>query len=109
MNTYQRQLLDKLISELTDKQSPFVHVCQMLAAELKGALGITPMMTLDTETGKVTPTTDDDGWVAHTSGKRPYGQIAEVKFRRGNIDIDSPYYNWVIKGLDSDITHYRPV
>lgn len=109
MNTYQRQLLHQLINELTATATPSLYAAQILAAELKGALGITPMMTLDTETGEVTPTPDDARWVAHTSGKRPCGQIAEVKFRRGNIDIDSPYYDWVIKGLDSDITHYRPV
>lgn len=100
MNTYQRRLINQLITELTATATPSLYAAQILAAELKGAM--------QAQDAPQKPTPDADGWVAHTSGKRPYGEIAEVKFRWGNIDIDYPSYDWVIKGLGSDITHYKP-
>lgn len=136
MNTHATNLLTQLIDGLMNaKPTTELHAHQMQAVELKGALGITPMMTLDAETGKVTPTPwgdhlnancpeslsrsrkaeiaqkptpDADGWVENTSGKRPCGKIAQVKFRGGHIGIDYASYEWEITGLNSDITHYRP-
>lgn len=99
MNTYQRQLLDKLITELTDNASPNLHAAQMLAAELKGAM--------QAQDAPQKPTPDADGWVKN-SGVYPRIGVAKVKFRHGGIYQDNPAYRWAIIGDKTDITHYLP-
>jgi len=102
MNTYQRQLLDKLIDDFT-KIDPLnidaVHKCQMLAAELKGAM--------QAQDAPQKPTPDADGWVKN-SGVYPRIGVAKVKFRHGGIYQDNPAYRWAIIGDKTDITHYLP-
>jgi len=102
MNTYQRQLLDKLITELTDKPSPNLHAAQMLAAELKGAM--------QAQDAPQKPTTDADGWVKNR-GVDPNCMIAAWRFIDGHELhhlMDSRELSWRLNLIDSDITHYRP-
>ena len=108
MNTYQRQLLDKLISELTATASPSLHAAQMLAAELKGAM--------QAQDAPRKPTPDADGWVENT-GVMPECEIASLKFRDGSIyvvvdekSMDKNDFRWTFSSYvpHRDITHYRP-
>lgn len=100
MNTYQRQLLDKLITELTANASLNLHAAQMLAAELKGA-----MQAQDAPQ----PTPDADGWVENT-GADPNCEFAAVKFVDGSVitkDV-APYPMHKKNFLWSAVTHYKP-
>lgn len=88
MNTYQRQLLDKLITEL--------------AAELKGAM--------QAQDAPQKPTPDADGWVENT-GEKPKCVVLEIRMldRATGEIIERPYHNqlWNIEQTLA-ITHYRP-
>ena len=104
MNAYQRQLLDKLINELTDKPSPSLHTAQMLAAELKGA-----MQAQDAPTQPITPTPDADGWVENT-GTMPECEISAIRFYHGGIEyVTDKKWSWDLtrNGLFT-ISHYLP-
>jgi hypothetical protein len=105
MNTYQRQLLDKLISELTDNASSNLHAAQMLASELKGAM--------QAQDAPQKPTPDADGWVEN-SGVDPNCMIAAYKVANGSVCcLSRPFksflYPWSLADIhDYTITHYRP-
>lgn len=110
MNTYQRRLINQLITELTANASPNLYAAQMLAAELKGAMQAQVIEHGQSDplpTKIVTPTPDADGWI-ESSGVYPRIGVAKVKFRHGGIFQDNPAYRWKIIGDKSDITHYRP-
>ena len=116
------ELLNQLIAAVyalpLGANSKVIHDLQMLAAEIKGRMmaQLPPMMTFDTETGKVTPTVDSDGWIENT-GVMPECEVVEIKFRgaaRGfEISPSAKYnYRWH-SATDSqftpgDITHYKP-
>lgn len=131
MNTYQRQLLDKLITELTDNASPNLHTAQMLAAELKGAMQAQtiedgqsdPQIDTPTPDADIHPITcdcakcipnettpDADGWVENT-GEKPKCVVLEVRMlnRATGEIIERPYHNqfWNIEQTLA-ITHYKP-
>lgn len=100
MNTYQRQLLDKLMDGLLNATpTTETHPLMMLAAELKGAM--------QAQDAPQKPTPDADGWVKN-SGVYPRIGVAKVKFRHGGIYQDNPAYRWAIIGDKTDITHYLP-
>lgn len=115
MNTYQRQLLDKLITELTAITSPNLHIAQMLAAELKGAMQASPEFTLDTlkiegltEADCAEPTPDADGWVENT-GVMPECEISAIKYKSGRIEETTEKdWHWTLEDKFYDITHYKP-
>ena len=101
MNTYQRQLLDKLITELTANASPNLHAAQMIAAELKGAM--------QAQDAPQKPTPDADGWVEN-KGVDPECMIWGVKFHDNEgSKYESPSlstgFHW---GKEGGITHYKP-
>ena len=103
MNTYQRQLLDKLITELTDNASPNLHTAQMLAAELKGAM--------QAQDAPQKPTPDADGWVENTGIAPDCIYIEGLRFANysekklsGN-DRRPGVWSWHLK---NHITHYKP-
>jgi hypothetical protein len=100
------------------------HDLQMLAAEIKGQMMVQlpPMMTLDTETGKVTPTPDADGWVENT-GVMPECDISAIRWYCGEVInvANDKHWAWEMKlpehwawGLKLPspekfhITHYKP-
>lgn len=116
MSTYQRQLLDKLITELTDND-PSLHAAQMLAAELKGAMkaqteldDMHPITCDCAECVPNEPAPDADGWVENT-GEKPKCVVLEVRMldRATGEIIERPYHNqfWNIEQTLA-ITHYRP-
>lgn len=117
MNTYQRQLLDKLITELTDNASPNLHTAQMLAAELKGAMqaqteldDIHPITCDCAKCVPLQPTPDADGWVENT-GVDPQCMIIGIRITNDkkpcefNNPMTSTGYFW---RKQSGITHYKP-
>ena len=116
MNTYQRQLLDTLITELTANASPNLHTAQMLAAELKGAMqaqteldDIHPITCDCAKCVPLQPTPDADGWVENT-GADPNCEFAAVKFVDGSVitkDV-APYPMHKKNFLWSAVTHYKP-
>jgi len=131
MNTYQRQLLDKLITELTDNPDPSLHAAQMLAAELKGAMKAqtiedgqsdpqidTP--TPDADMHPITcdcaecvpnePAPDADGWVENT-GIMPECEISAIKYKSGRIEeTTEKERHWRLGKAfyKNKITHYKP-
>jgi hypothetical protein len=114
------ELLTNLIAAVyalpIDALEKEIHDLQMLAAETKGQMmaQLPPMMTLDTETGKVTPTPDEDGWIGNT-GVMPEIEVLELRFRDGYICNDpapKTQYRWHFanncQDPSVDITHYKP-
>jgi len=100
MNTYQRQLLDNLINELTTLD-PSIRIAQMLAAELKGAM--------QAQDAPQKPTPDADGWVENT-GVMPECEISAIRFCHGGIEyVSDKKWSWDLtrNGIFT-ITHYRP-
>jgi hypothetical protein len=89
------------------------HDLQMLAAEIKGQMmaQLPPMMTLDTETGKVTPTPDEDGWIENT-GLNPQCLIIGIKVKDGRFTQEVryavPQNSFDLNFSESYITHYKP-
>lgn len=109
MNSYQRQLIDKLITELTDNASPNLHAAQMLAAELKGAMQSTcDHCDAPPFTQPDYPTPDADGWVEN-KGVDPKCKISAVKVS-GKIhkynSVDSAVFAW--EKEYSNMSHYKP-
>jgi hypothetical protein len=110
MNTYQRQLLDKLITELTDNASPNLHAAQMLAAELNGAMHAQIIGDDQSAPQIDTPTLDADGWVENC-GVDPKCMITAWRLKDGyelHRLRDSRELYWRLDSLNSTITHYRP-
>lgn len=115
MNTYQRQLLDKLITELTDNASPNIHAAQMLAAELKGAMQaqteLDDIHPITCDCAKCVPnetTPDADGWVENT-GVMPDCEISAIKYKSGRIEETTEKdWHWTLRNEFYDITHYKP-
>jgi hypothetical protein len=109
MNTYQRQLLDKLITELA-ALDPSIRIAQMLAAELKGAMHAQIIGDDQSAPQIDTPTLDADGWVENT-GEKPKCVVLEVRMldRATGEIIERPYCNhlWNIEQTLA-ITHYKP-
>ena len=102
MNTYQRQLLDKLITKLTDNASPNIHAAQMLAAELKGAM--------QAQGAPQKPTPDADGWIENC-GVDPKCMITAWRLKDGHALHrlrDSRELCWRLNLMDATITHYKP-
>jgi hypothetical protein len=89
------------------------HDLQMLAAEIKGQMmaQLPPIMTLDTETGKLTPTLDADGWIENT-GVNPQCLIIGIKVKDGRftqeVRYSVPQNSLDLNFSESYITHYKP-
>lgn len=115
MNTYQRQLLHKLITELIANASPNLHTAQMLAAELKGAMqaqteldDIHPITCDCAKCVPLQPTPDADGWVENT-GIMPECEISAIKYKSGRIEeTTEKEWHWRLGNAFYTITHYRP-
>jgi hypothetical protein len=108
------KLLDAVYALPLDAKLKQIHDLQMLAAEMNGIMmsQLPPMMTLDTETSKVTPTQDADGWIENT-GVMPECDISAICFN--DVDIievkNDKQWAWGCKMSDSEkfhITHYKP-
>jgi hypothetical protein len=102
------------LGEIIQQNSKVIYDLQMLAAEIKGQMmaQLPPMMTLDTETGKVTPTPDADGWVENT-GVMPECDISAIRLYDGEVVkvANDKHWAWGMKSPNPeefDITHYKP-
>ena len=89
------------------------HPLKMLAAEIKGQMmaQLPPMMTLDAEASKVTPTPDAGVWIENT-GVMPECDISAIRYFDGEIwhGCDKER-GWHVKRANNKsfvITHYRP-